>query len=237
MTNLEGTQNHSIFLMEPKREIKAILFDMDGVLADSIPLHIKAWNSVLGDSNMPALDQPTYLSSLGRTNLDVITKYLDLQHRPLPLSFRKDIIDRKEQLIRELIKDQIRVTPGVFDWLEFFKEKRIHCSVASSGEMANITLVLETLHISDYFASIISGAHLPAGKPDPMVFTLAAASLGVKPESCLVIEDAPAGIQAAKSAGMLCCALATTFSSVELQQADLLLENLASVHPGALFSG
>jgi len=232
----EETPNHSIFLLDPKREIEAILFDMDGMLVDSIPLHIKAWNSVLSEINLPALDRKTYLSVLGRTNLDMITKYLDLQNIPMPLSFKKDIIDTKEQFFRGIIKDYIRTPPDVIDWLDFFKKKQIRCSVASSGEMVNIAVVLEMLHISDYFASIISGAHLPASKPNPMVFTLAAASLGVKPDKCMVIEDAPAGIQAAKSANMLCCALSTTFSSDELKQADLILENLAQAHPETLFS-
>ena len=236
MVILDGEQSHSIFLLKPEREIKAILFDMDGVLVDSIPLHIKAWNSMLSEFNLPGLDQRTYLSMVGRTNLDMISNYLDLQSIPASLSFLKDIIDRKEVLLQEIIKDHINTTPGVVAWLEFFKEKQIRCSVASSGDMANITIVLDMLHIADYFSSIISGAHLPAGKPDPTVFILAAASLGVKPENCLVIEDAPTGIQAAKSADMLCFAIATTFSPAELRQADLLLENLATVDPGTLFS-
>jgi HAD superfamily hydrolase (TIGR01509 family) len=232
----EETPEHSIFLLDPKREIEAILFDMDGVLVDSISLHIKAWNFVLSKNNLPALDLKTYLSVLGRTNLDMLTKYLDLQILPLSLSLKKEIIDTKEKYFRYIIKNTIRTTPGVIDWLDFFRKKKIRCSVASSGEMANITVVLEMLHISDYFTSIISGVHLPASKPNPMVFTLAAASLGARPDKCMVIEDAPAGIQAAKSANMLCCALATTHSSDELSQADFLLENLAQARPETLFS-
>ena len=126
--------------------------------------------------------------------------------------------------------------PGVINWLEFLRKKQIPCSVASSGEMANIVAVLDLLSLSDYFASILSGARLPASKPDPLIFTLAAASLGVRAEKCLVVEDAPAGIQAAKSANMLCCALATTCSPAELGQADILLENLARAEPDSLFA-
>ncbi len=234
-TSVESPQ-HSIFLSEPKTKINAILFDMDGVLVDSIPVHLNAWNSVLSEMDMPALDQEFYFSVLGRTNLDMITKYLNLQNIEMSMSLKKDLINTKEQYFRKIIKDNIKATPGVFEWLDFFKQNRIRCSVASSGEMANILAVLEALHVSDYFISIISGAHLPASKPDPRVFTLAAASLGVNPDNCMVIEDAPAGIQAAKSANMLCCAIATTFPSGELKQADLILENLAQVHPETLFS-
>lgn len=236
MTVSKETSLHSIFLRDAHREIEAVLFDMDGVLADSIPLHIKAWNYVLSEINLPVLDREMYLSVLGRTNLEMITKYLDLQKLPLPLSFKMDIVATKEQFFRNSIRDYMSTTPGVIDWLDFFKKKHVLCSVASSGEMANIVVVLDMLHVSDYFTSIISGAHLRASKPDPLIFTLAAASLGVNPDKCLVIEDAPAGIQAAKSAHMVCCALATTFSSAELKQADLFLENLAQVNPGTLFS-
>ena len=121
-------------------------------------------------------------------------------------------------------------------WLDFFKKKQIPCSVASSAEMANITSVLELLKLSDYFTSIISGVRLSASKPNQMIFKLAAASLSVKPKKCIVIEDAPAGIQAVKSAKMISCALATTFSTNELKEADIILENLAHCDPESLFT-
>jgi HAD superfamily hydrolase (TIGR01509 family) len=232
----ELTSNRSIYLKPAGRRIEAVLFDMDGVLVDSIPLHIKAWNYVLSMINLPPLDRGTYLSVLGRTNMEMINSYLEGQKLPLPLTFRRDIVETKERYFRDSIRDYLETTPGVLDWLEFIKKKQVRCAVASSGEMSNIVTVLDLLHISDYFASIISGAHLPAGKPDPLIFKLAAASLGVKPGNCLVIEDAPVGIQAARSADMVCCALATTFSSDELKQADLFLENLAQAHPETLFS-
>ncbi len=232
----EELVNHSIFLIDPKREIEAILFDMDGVLADSIPLHIQAWNVVFEEYNLSMFDRSDYLFTLGRTNIDMLTRILSVQNRPLPLSMKKNIIESKERCFRKLIKEQISPIPGVIDWLNYFKQKQIRCSLASSGEMANIISVLEALQVSDYFSSIISGAHLPASKPNPMIFTLAAASLGVQPEKCLVIEDAITGIQAAKSANMSCCAIATTLPQDQLLQADIVLESFAKVHPEHVFT-
>lgn len=236
MVSKQALRNQSIFLIEPKKEIEAVLFDMDGVLADTIPLHMDAWDLIFKKNNLPALDRKTYLYGLGRTNLQMLTMFLDLHKLSLPLSSRKTIIETKEAYFRELVKEQIFPTPGVIDWLNFFKKKKIRCSLASSGEMANITLVLESLHISDYFASIISGAHLPASKPDPTIFTLAAASLGIVPDKCFVIEDAVTGIQAVKSAKMICCAIATTLPIEQLQNADIRLGNLSQVDPESLFS-
>jgi len=82
--------------------------------------------------------------------------------------------------------------------------------VASSAPQENIDLVVDTFNIRRYFATILSGAGLPAGKPDPALFLLAARALGLFPERCVVVEDAPVGVEAARRAGMPCIAVATT---------------------------
>jgi beta-phosphoglucomutase len=236
MTILSATQKSLAPLVDPGREIKAVLFDMDGVLVDSIPAHREAWNSALGEKNLPPLDPQRYSSMLGKASHDILTEYLESHGLPMPLSSQVEMIASKERYLRELLKKDVQTTPGLFHWLDFFKKKQILCSVASSGEIGNIVAVLELLHLSDYFTSIVSAARLPTSKPDPTIFLLAAASVGVKPENCMVVEDALAGIQAAKSANMLCCALATTLPRSELKQADLLLDNLSQADPETLFS-
>lgn len=236
MKTAAEAQRHSISLRDPKWEIEAVLFDMDGVLVHSVVVHRKAWNAALGEKNLPPLNPQNYSSLMGRTSQDILDGYLDLQGISMPSSARIEILGRKERFLRQFLRQEIHSTPGVIPWLNFFKRKQIPCTVASSGEMGNIVSVLELLDLSDYFASILSGAHLSASKPDPTIFLLAAASLGVKPENCMVIEDAPAGIQAAKSANMLCCALATTLPREELIHADLLLDNLSQADPETLFS-
>lgn len=236
MRSAQGLQRHSVFLQDQKREIHAVLFDMDGVLVDSIPLHRKAWNSALAEKKLPLLDPDRYSSMLGRTSRNILSGHLDAHQLRLPAPLQKEIIVNKERYLRELLKKSAQMTPGVISWLSFFKRKQIRCAVASSAEMGNIVAVLDLLELADYFASIISGSRLPASKPDPTIFLLAAASLGVMPENCLVIEDAPDGIRAAKTANMLSCALATTLPLDELKRADLLLENLMQVNPETLFT-
>jgi beta-phosphoglucomutase family hydrolase len=236
MSRARRARRHSVFLQDQNRDIQAVLFDMDGVLIDSIPLHRKAWNSALAEKRLPLLDPDRYSSMLGRTSREILSGHLDVHQLHVSASIQKKMIVKKEQYLRGLLKNNAQMTPGVLSWLSFFRRKQIRCAVASSAEMSNIVVVLDLLELADYFASIISGSRLPASKPDPTIFLLAAASLGVRPENCLVIEDAPDGIRAARTANMLSCAIATTLPSHELTQADLLLENLMQVDPATLFT-
>ncbi len=148
---------HSIFLCEPAAKIEAVLFDMDGVLVDSVPLHIKAWNTALGEAGLPALDFAAYMTALGRTNMDMIVMFLRRHNIELPVDGRRQLVDAKERIFRSKIKEEAQALPGVRDWLEFLSMKRIRCAVASSGEMANVVAVLDTLQLSDYFAAVLSG--------------------------------------------------------------------------------
>lgn len=236
MKILAEAQRYSISPLDSRWEIESILFDMDGVLVSSIAAHRAAWNAALTEEELPPLDPRSYSSMLGRTSQDILNGYLDAQSIPMVLSSQTALISSKERFLRKFVRKGVQTTPGVIRWLDFFKRNQIPCAVASSGEMGNIVAVLESLVLSDYFAAIVSGAQLRLSKPDPGIFLLAAASLGAQPENCMVVEDAPAGIQAAKSAHMFCCALATTLPREELKQADLVLDDLSQVDPESLFS-
>ena len=227
MAGLKFKETHNI--------LKAVLFDMDGVLVDSTPQHVESWNHVLTDLNLPPLTNEWYFSVIGRVNRDLLSCYSKYNHIKLSKSQIEILVTRKEETFRNLIMQKAELTPGVIEWLTFLKQNDIFCSVASSATMANIVLILHTLKIADYFASIISGKYFPASKPDPQIFLAAAASVGSPAEECLVIEDAPAGIQAAKSAKMLCCAIATSFPKASLARADIILESLAERSPDSFF--
>lgn len=222
-------------LKNTNRRVLAALFDMDGVLVDSISLHIESWNQVFTSMGLPSFSHELYFSVLGHTNKEMLSTFSEVNQIRLSSPQIEDILFRKEAAFRENIMYHASCTPGVLDWLTFFNLKHIPCSVASSATMANIAFILHTLKIADYFLSAISGAYLPASKPDPRIFLSAAASLGVPAEDCLVIEDAPAGIQAAKSANMICCAIATSYPKNKLAGANFVLESLAEITPEMFF--
>jgi len=223
-------------LKEHNYIIDAILFDMDGVLVDSIPVHIDAWNQVIKDLGFPSIQSQFFSDLLGKTNRDMLIAYSQVHQVFLNEIQFEETLDTKEAVFRKKIGEEAKTTPGIFDWLNFLHQNDIPCSVASSSTMENITYVLQSLNIADYFTTIISGANLSASKPDPRIFLSAAASLNVAAANCLVIEDAPVGIQAAKSANMICCAITTSYEKKYLEEADLIVESLAQIPPHSLFT-
>jgi len=141
----------------------------------------------------------------------------------------------KEALFRQMIHGRVRPLPGVLSWLDFFREAGLKMAVASSAPPANIDALLGELELTIYFDAIVSAFNLP-GKPDPAVFLKAARLIQVEPAACLVIEDAIAGVQAAKAGGMKCLAVTNTVSADRLHAADLVLESLEQLTPQGFYN-
>ncbi len=119
------------------------------------------------------------------------------------------ISEKKESLFRELIKGKAEPLPGVLDWLRQFQAWGIKQAITSSAPPENIEVLVAELKIEEFFDAIVSGFDLP-GKPNPDVFLKAANTIQMEPENCIVIEDAIAGVEGAKRAGMKCIAVTTT---------------------------
>ena len=164
-----------------------------------------------------------FRKTFGMNNRLILTTIFE---RDLSERFIQRVSDRKEILFRESIKGSAKLLPGVREWLERFAEMGIKQAVASSAPQANIDALLDELGIRSYFQAEAAGATLK-GKPDPAVFLLAAQLLGVEPAHCLVIEDAVAGVEAARRAGMKCVAVLTTNPADKLSGADVVLKDLS----------
>jgi len=203
----------------------AALFDMDGVLIDSVKYHWIAMNEVLADYDIHIADadlrkyigQPLYsqVKQLG----EEYNKKLDYDE------FLTRTTARKQELLAN-----IEPKEGVVALLELLKADSIPMAVATSNTRAETERRLEVAGIRDYFAALITEDDVAEHKPDPTVYLTAAKAVNMPPENCVVFEDAPAGIEAAKRAGMKCVAVQTPVTTTEdLSEASTSVASLDDV--------
>lgn len=193
--------------------IKAVLWDLDGTLADSAALHYRAWQAIMDRYGIPYTYQ-TFIEEFGRNNAEILTKHFDAAD---PAIIQR-VSDEKEADFRALLTPgALQPLPGVMAWLAYFRQRGAVQVVGSSGSMANIAAMVRALDIGDYFLALVTGTHLPKGKPDPAIFLRCAAVAGVAPAECLVIEDSIHGIEAAQRAGMRSVAVGALAESAALR--------------------
>ena len=197
-----------------------ILWDMDGVLVDTGQFHFQAWSQTLAERGL-SISYEFFRTTFGMNNADLLANLLQ---EPSP-DLVADLGDQKEALFRQVIRGRAELLPGARFWLERLASQGVRQAIASSAPPANVEALVRELALEPYFAAVVSGVGMP-GKPDPAVFLRAARLIDTPPERCIVIEDAMAGVEAARRAGMKCIAVTTTNSAGELQAADLVVERL-----------
>lgn len=195
--------------------LQAVIFDMDGVLVDSHPIHKKAWRRFL-DSVGKEVDERSLAFILdGRKKEDILRHFLG---ELSPEELRR-LGHEKELLFREEARAELRPVQGVEKLLDGLSRAGIKLGVASSGSDSRVQFVLRQLHLLDYFAAIVAGDDVPAGKPHPAIFQLTSQKLNVAPEQALVFEDSVSGVKAAKAAGMRCVGIAESSRAASLLEA------------------
>ena len=187
---------------------RGVIWDLDGVLADTAEAHFQAWAQALSAHEIP-FDRAAFDRVFGMNNAGTLTVLLG---RPPTRQEVTDIADCKERVFRHAAGKLVRPIPGAIRLLAELEQAGWSQAVASSAPQENIDLLVDAFGIRRYFAAILSGARFPAGKPDPALFLAAARALQLPPGHCVVIEDAPVGVEAAYRAGMPCIAVATTRS-------------------------
>ncbi len=186
------------------KSVKAIIFDMDGVLVNTEPHHLileKKLFKRLG-LNINGQEHGNYLGLSTKQMWIEITRNHDLPQTPEELTGinREEILDYFSKL------DEVVLMPGVRDLLEKLNQKGIPLALASASEAAVVDLILSKTALRKYFTHIVSLEAVGKSKPEPDIYLHTAGLLSVAPEECLVIEDSPNGIKAAKSANMICIA-------------------------------
>jgi beta-phosphoglucomutase family hydrolase len=203
---------------------KAVLWDMDGVLVDTGEYHYQAWSTV-----MPQYEQPFtrkfFAETFGMNNAGVLGTLMGDRLTPELLA---EISDRKEEAFRAAVRGNAEPLPGVLDWLRRLQASGFRQGVASSAPPANIEALVGELGLANYFDAIVSGSDLP-GKPEPDLFLKVAHLLDTPTNHCIVIEDAVAGVEAAKRAGIKCVAVTTTNPAGALEAADMVVDSLTDL--------
>lgn len=200
---------------------KAVLFDLDGVLVDSAPYHFQAWRELFRQVGRE-YGEKEFGETFGLRN-DAILRYM-LGERPREEMARLAV--GKEELFRAQIGGRIEAGAGASELVGRLKAAGLALAIVTSTPRANVELILGALGLDDAFPVIVAEEDVRRGKPDPEGFLRAAQRLGVPPVECVVLEDAPEGIEAAKAAGMRCVGVATSRSVEALGQADLVVERL-----------
>ena len=200
---------------------KGVLWDMDGVLVDTGECHFWSWSKVLHRYGIP-YDRRLFQATFGMNNAQTLQT---LAGHELAPELVTEISERKEELFRRGVRGRVQPLPGVLEWLARLQAAGWCQAIASSAPTANIDVLVDALDLRHWFEAIVSGADLP-GKPDPTLFLNVARAIAVRPEHCVVVEDAVAGVLAAKRAGMRCIAVTTTNPSERLAAASIVVDQL-----------
>jgi len=210
---------------------KALIWDLDGVIADTAPFHFRAWQRVADDRGI-TFTEADFRQTFGKRNPEIIAeKFGDVSPQEA-----EEIARTKEEVFRRIAKQSITPFPGALSLLLSVRAAGWSTALASSTPPENIRLILASLEIAGLFDAVVSSADVNKGKPDPESFLLAAERLGVAPGDCVVIEDAVAGVAAAKNAGMKCIAVTNTHPEEKLADADKVVDTLEGITPEAVGS-
>jgi beta-phosphoglucomutase family hydrolase len=213
-----------------KSRLEAVLWDMDGVIADTADYHYRAWRDVFGERGVE-FSKADFMRHFGQRH-DTIIKFA-LGDKLSPEE--ANAISRKKQAIyRQRVAENIIPLPGAIELIKSLKEHGVKSAIASSAVPENIDLIIRGLGIENDFQAIAWGTEVVEGKPSPEIFLLAAKKLGVQAGNCVVIEDAIAGVTAAKRAGMKCIAVTNSHPRKSLKNADLIVDTLEKVNISVL---
>ena len=215
--------------------LTAIIFDFDGVIADTEPLHFAAFRQTLAEIGIDLTESDYYANYLGYDDRGCFIEALTTHQRPTDSSTLAQLMQRKAHAYLESVKSHLVIFPGV---CEFVREAAAAypLAIASGALRHEIEVILEQAGLRKEFLHITSAEDVARGKPDPQPFLHALNSLNrqrqeqvIIPESCLVIEDSIPGIRSARTAGMKVLAVANTHTAQDLHEAHAVAQSLSQI--------
>jgi len=190
--------------MSTGKVIRGVVFDMDGVLVNSHPVHRAAWRQFLQSIGTEVSEHELAFILEGRTRTEILRHYLgDLPEEDLQRYGR-----RKDEIFRGM-EHEITLIAGVLEFVRQLNSRGIACAVATSASEIRTSSTIERIGLGGCFEAVVTAGDVEAGKPDPAVYRLACERLNVSPQAALAFEDACAGVQSAISAGLRCIGLAS----------------------------
>ena len=206
--------NEKIFEMKPA----AFLFDLNGTMIDDMGFHLEVWNEIVNVDYKAGITREEVKKNMYGKNEDLLFRIFGKE------KFTREQLDdisiEKERRYQKLYRPHLDLISGLFDFLEKAKKHDIKMAIGSAAIPFNINFVLDNLNIRHYFGAIVSAEDVVKSKPDPETFTKGADILGIDYASCVVFEDAPKGVEAARNAGMKCVVLTTMHEEKEFSDFD-----------------
>ena len=192
----------------------ALLFDIDGTLTDTDPLHIRAFNTMLAKFDRSITAEEYFRRVMGFTNAEIMRDFFP----EMPVAEHRALADFKEAAFRDLAKTDLHPTPGLIDLMDWADTQGIPMAAVTNAPAANAELMLTGLHVKHRFRTIVIGDELPRGKPDPMPYLVAGERLGVDCGRCVAFEDSRSGMRSASAAGAYSIGMLSSLPEEELMK-------------------
>lgn len=215
--------------------IKAVIFDMDGIMIDSEPLHSQSWERLLKEYKIkPIFNSQGLVHEVGIVSDD---SYLTIMKKHNLKENLETVREKRRKYFIDLIKEKGVVMPGLLKLIKMLKSKKVKTAVSSSRNLKQVNFVLNQIKVRNLFKVIIGRTPGLDPKPAPDMFLLTAKKLNVKPSECLVLEDSKTGVEAGKAAGMKVIAVPTKHTKHhDFSEADLVVDSLKDIKWSTILS-
>jgi beta-phosphoglucomutase len=205
--------------------IRAVLFDLDGIVVDTLHYHYLAWQHMF-EKHGGSVREHTILLHEGRNSREILPILFEESGVQIPVEQHAAFIEEKRAYYRSIV--QVRQFPHAFEVIDALKGRGFKVALVTACALQNMQHSLNSTQQS-HFDFIITGDEVPQAKPFPDPYLTAARYLGLEPAQCLVVENSPLGIESAQKAGMYCVAIETTLSKNYLASADCILQNISEL--------